>query len=151
MQRNAERRRTQHRNQGVRKRAQYGTKFAPLLLLKAGAVDVLEKPVNDGVLLAAIKLGVQRSRERSTDDAECLELERRYVTLPPRQREFFALITAGLLNKEVGAELGISERTVKVHRERLRRKMGTDSLAELSRMAGVLHITSRIQTYRQNQ
>jgi RNA polymerase sigma factor (sigma-70 family) len=67
-----------------------------------------------------------------------LDLEERFRSLPPRQREVFALITAGFLNKQVAAELGISERTVKVHRERLRRKMGADSLAELARMASTL-------------
>jgi RNA polymerase sigma factor (sigma-70 family) len=111
--------------------------------MKAGAMDVLGKPVDDEALLTAIEVGVQRSRALATEHAERLNLEQRFGSLPPRQREVFSLITAGLLNKQVAAELGISERTVKVHRERLRRKMGADSLAELSRMAGTLQIPPR--------
>lgn len=108
--------------------------------MRTGAVDFLEKPVDDEALLTAIKRGVQRSRAGRAEHAQRLDLEEPFRSLPARQREVFTLITAGLLNKQVAAELGISERTVKVHRERLRRKMGADSLAELSRMAGVLQI-----------
>jgi FixJ family two-component response regulator len=108
--------------------------------MRAGAVDVLEKPFDDAALLTAIERAVQRTRAGRTEYAQHLELERRFTSLPARQREVFALITAGLLNKQVAVELGISERTVKVHRERLRRKMGADSVAELSRMAGLLQI-----------
>ena len=108
--------------------------------MRAGAVDVLEKPLDDEVLLTAIRRGVRRSRVGRAEHAQRLDLERRFSSLPARQREVFTLITAGLLNKQVAAELGISERTVKVHRERLRRKMGADSPAELARMAGVLQI-----------
>jgi RNA polymerase sigma factor (sigma-70 family) len=118
--------------------------------MKAGAMDVLGKPVDDEALLTAIEIGVQRSRARATEHAERLNLEQRFRSLPPRQREVFALVTAGLLNKQVAAELGISERTVKVHRERLRRKMGADSLAELSRMAGTLQIPARAPFAGQN-
>lgn len=110
--------------------------------MRAGAVDVLEKPFDDEALLTAIEHGVQRSRARRRDHAKHFDLERRFIALPARQREVFTLITAGLLNKQAAAELGISERTVKVHRERLRRKMGADSLAELSRMAEILQIHS---------
>ena len=106
--------------------------------IRAGAVDVLEKPVNDEVLLAAIERGVLRTRFERLEQVRRLDIEHRFKSLPARQREVFALITAGFLNKQVGAKLGISERTVKVHRERLRRKMGVDSLAELSRIAGFL-------------
>lgn len=110
--------------------------------MRAGAVDVLERPVVDEALLNGIERGVRRSRAGRADRAQHLDLERRFRSLPPRQREVFTLITAGLANKQVGAQLGISERTVKVHRERLRRKMGADSLAELSHMAGLLQIPS---------
>jgi FixJ family two-component response regulator len=108
--------------------------------MKAGAVDVLQKPFDDEALLTAIEQGVQRSRAGRKEHVHRLDLERRFSSLPARQREVFTLITTGLLNKQVAAELGISERTVKVHRERLRRKMGADSIAELSRMAGLLQI-----------
>jgi FixJ family two-component response regulator len=108
--------------------------------MRAGAVDVLEKPVDDEVLLTAIERGVQHSRAGFTENSRRLDLEIRFNSLTPRQREVFALITAGFLNKQVAADLRISERTVKVHRERLRRKMGVDSLAELSRMAELLRV-----------
>jgi len=115
--------------------------------MRAGAIDVLEKPFDEKALLTAIELGVQRSRMLRFEHAERLELERRYRSLPARQREVFTLITTGLLNKEVGARMGISERTVKVHRERLRARMGADSPAELSRMAVVLRIHPSSQSY----
>ena len=108
--------------------------------MRAGAVDVLEKPVDEEALLTVIERGVQRSRLERAKNGRRLDLERRFSSLPVRQREVFTLITTGLLNKQVAEELGISERTVKVHRERLRRKMGADSLAELSRMSEVLQI-----------
>lgn len=108
--------------------------------MRAGAVDVLEKPFDDEALLTAIERGVQRSRAGCTENSRRLDLEIRFSSLPPRQREVFALITAGFLNKQVAAQLRISERTVKVHRERLRRKMGVDSLAELSRIAELLRV-----------
>lgn len=116
--------------------------------MKAGAMDVLGKPVDDEALLTAVELGVQRSRARTNEDSQRFDLERRFRSLPPRQREVFALVTAGLLNKQVAAELGISERTVKVHRERLRRRMGADSLAELSRIAELLQIPPRARSAR---
>ncbi|HJU11497.1 MAG TPA: response regulator [Candidatus Binataceae bacterium] len=110
--------------------------------MKRGAVDVLEKPVASERLLNAIERGVGLSRGARTQRIWRADLEIRFQSLPPRQREVFTLITAGLLNKQVAAEMRITERTVKVHRERLRRKMGADSLAELSRMAEILQIHS---------
>jgi len=118
--------------------------------MRAGAVHVLEKPFDEEALLTAIEQGVQRSRTVRMEYDERFELERRFNSLPPRQREVFTLVTSGLLNKQVGAELGISERTVKVHRERLRRKMGADSVAELSRMAGLLQVLPRAPSARSN-
>ncbi|MBV8773706.1 MAG: response regulator transcription factor [Deltaproteobacteria bacterium] len=109
--------------------------------MRRGAVDVLEKPVGDRELLAAVTRAVERSRAERAQYARHAELEKRFRSLPARQRQVFTLITAGLLNKQVAAELGITERTVKVHRERLRRNMGANSLAELSRMAEILRIT----------
>lgn len=110
--------------------------------MRRGAVDVLEKPVSEDVLLTAVANGVERTRAERSQSARCAELQARFRSLPPRQREVFSLITAGLLNKQVAAKLRITERTVKVHRERLRRHMGTDSLAELSRIAEILGIHS---------
>jgi FixJ family two-component response regulator len=111
--------------------------------MKRGAVDVLEKPVNDQELLSAVARGVERSRTVGIQRTRHADLDSRFRSLPARQREVFTLITAGLANKEVAAELRISERTVKVHRERLRRKLGVDSLAELSRIAEILGIHRR--------
>jgi len=108
--------------------------------IREGAVDCLEKPINDHALLAAIKRGAQLSRAQRSEHLWRLELIARARTLTPREREVFALITTGLLNKQVGAELGPSEHTVKKHRARVMQKMGADSLAELVRMAETLQI-----------
>src|SRR5271163_4331960 len=113
--------------------------------MKNGAVDFLEKPVDDKVLFAAILRGADLSRERRADCAQRADLEKRPQALTPREREVFALITTGLLNKQVGAELGTTERTVKAHRERVMSKMGAGSLADLVRMAGTLQLHSRAQ------
>ena len=110
--------------------------------MRRGAVDVLEKPVEDQAILGAIARAVRQARADRASHVRHTELAARFNSLPVRQREVFTLITAGLLNKQVAAELGISERTVKVHRERLRRRMGADSLAELSRIAEILQIHS---------
>jgi FixJ family two-component response regulator len=108
--------------------------------MREGAVDFLEKPVDDEVLLESIRRGADLSRQRRAARAERLELERRYQLLTPREREVFALITAGLLNKQAAAELGTAERTIKTHRGRVTRKMGAESVAALVRMAAILGI-----------
>jgi FixJ family two-component response regulator len=113
--------------------------------MRNGAVDFLEKPVDDEVLFAAIIRGADLSRKRRADSAQRVDLEKRQKGLTPREREVFALITTGLLNKQVGAELGTTERTVKAHRERVMSKMGARSLADLVRMAGTLQLHSRGQ------
>ena len=108
--------------------------------MRQGAVDFLEKPVDDEALLGAIQRGVDLSRRRRAIYAERVELEARCDALTPREREVFVLITRGLLNKQAGAELGTTERTIKAHRARVMEKMSADSLAELVRMATVLGI-----------
>ncbi len=103
--------------------------------MKAGAVDFLTKPVKRPDLLEAIRRALARHLQARTDRAERNALEARLGTLTPREREVFALVVRGLLNKQIAAELRISEPTVKVHRGRVMRKMQADSLAELVRLA----------------
>ena len=113
--------------------------------MRKGAVDFLEKPVDDQVLLSSIARGVQLSRERRTEQARRIEFEKLERSLTLREREVFALVTTGLLNKQVAAELGTTERTVKAHRASVMNKMGAGSIADLVRMAGILG-THRAQT-----
>ncbi len=107
--------------------------------MRAGALDCLEKPFDDQSLLRVIAQGVGLSRLRRSEHHQRLELEERERSLTPREREVFGLITAGLLNKQVGAELGPSESTIKKHRSRIMKKMGADSFAELVRMSDLLN------------
>jgi FixJ family two-component response regulator len=109
--------------------------------MRQGAVDFLEKPVDDEALLASIRRGANLSREQRAEQIQRIELEKRQSTLTPREREVFVLITTGLLNKQVGAVLGATERTVKAHRGQVMNKMHAGSLAELVRMAGILQIS----------
>jgi FixJ family two-component response regulator len=108
--------------------------------MKAGAVDFLEKPVAKEALLAAVHSAIERTRSMHAAHQELQLLQQRYRTLTSREREVFALITAGLLNKQAGAELGAAEKTIKVHRAHVMEKMGAGSLADLVRMAGRLGI-----------
>ena len=108
--------------------------------MRRGATDFLQKPVDDETLFDAIRHAVEVSRGRRTAEAEHKELQRRYDTLTPREREVFALITRGLLNKQVAAELGAAERTIKAHRARVMEKMGAESLADLVRSASLLGV-----------
>ena len=103
--------------------------------MKAGAVEFLTKPFRDQDLLDAIQLGLEQDRARRLRHAETALLRERLESLTPREREVLPLVVSGLLNKQVAAELGTTEATVKVHRSQLTRKMGADSLAELVRMA----------------
>jgi len=121
----------------------YGDVPMTVRAMKAGAVEVLTKPFRDDVLLGAIAQAIARSRAALRDEAELRTLRVNYATLSPREREVMALVVSGLLNKQVGGELGISEITVKAHRGRVMRKMKAASLADLVTMAARLHIDPR--------
>jgi FixJ family two-component response regulator len=106
--------------------------------MKAGAVEFLTKPLRDDVLLEAIRGAIERSRAALRLDSEMQGLRTCYESLTPREREVMGLVVSGLLNKQVGGELGISEITVKAHRGQVMRKMKADSLPHLVTMAARL-------------
>jgi FixJ family two-component response regulator len=103
--------------------------------MKAGAVEFLTKPFRDQDLLDSIQQALERDRKAREQWAEIEGLRRRFDLLTPREGEVMALMVAGLLNKQIAAELGASETTVKIHRHRVMEKLGAGSLAELVRMA----------------
>lgn len=111
--------------------------------MKAGAVEFLTKPIDADALLGAIRDSLERSRVAQRLEAELRALRATYESLTPREREVMALVVSGLLNKQVGGELGISEITVKAHRGQVMRKMKADSLPDLVTMAARLGLRSR--------
>lgn len=109
--------------------------------MKAGAVEFLTKPFGRQELLDAIKEALVRDGEVRKQKSESFDLQRRLGTLTPRERQVLALVVTGRLNKQIAGELGTTDLTVKVHRGRVMRKMGADSLADLVRMAEKLKIS----------
>lgn len=116
----------------------YGDVPTTVQAMKAGAVEFLTKPFRDDVLLGAIEAAIARSREALDQEAEIRVLRDGHASLSRREREVMALVVAGLMNKQVGGELGISEITVKAHRGQVMRKMKAESLADLVTMAARL-------------
>jgi FixJ family two-component response regulator len=110
--------------------------------IKAGAIEFLVKPFRDQDLLDAIQGGIERDRSRRGDAALVAQLRERFVSLTEREREILALVVAGRQNKQIAAELGVSEVTVKTHRGQIVRKMQAKSLPELVRMADRLGVSA---------
>ena len=108
--------------------------------MKAGAVEFLTKPFRDQDMLDAIQVALARDKARHAKEDNILTLRAKYETLTPREQEVMVCVTGGLMNKQVAAEIGITENTVKVHRGNVTKKMGAKSLAELVRMADALGV-----------
>ena len=118
----------------------YGDIPMTVRAMKAGAVEFLTKPFRDQDLLDAVQIALERDRERRKKDKAVSELRAHFEALTPREQEVISLVTTGLMNKQIAAELGVSEITVKVHRGNIMKKMGARSLADLVRMAETLGI-----------
>jgi len=119
--------------------------------VKCGATDFLEKPVAPAVLIAAVRRALDTDRAGTEERANQAELERRHASLTPREQEVMALVVTGMLNKQVAAELGISEKTIKVHRARVMEKMEVEALAQLVLMAERLGLTQDLETLAGNE
>jgi FixJ family two-component response regulator len=124
----------------------YGDVPTTVRAMKAGALEFLTKPFDDQVLLDAILHAIEHSRAALSEEADLKAIQDRYAALSQRERQVMALVVTGLLNKQVGGELGIREITVKVHRRHVMQKMNARSLAELISMAGRLHPCRALKT-----
>ncbi|WP_407167500.1 response regulator transcription factor [Bradyrhizobium sp. ORS 111] len=108
--------------------------------MKAGAVDFLTKPFRDQDMLDAVTTAIERDRGRRDEAKVLSDLRTAFANLTPRERQVMALVTAGLMNKQIAAEIGVAEITVKIHRGHIMRKMAAKSLPDLVRMAQMLGI-----------
>ena len=116
----------------------YGDVPMAVQAMKAGAVEFLTKPFSEDAVLGAIRAALERSRVALNRGAEMRVLQDRYTSLSRRERQVMALVVSGLMNKQIGGELGISEITVKAHRGKVTQKMRADSLPDLVKMAAKL-------------
>jgi FixJ family two-component response regulator len=108
--------------------------------MKGGAVDFLSKPFRDQDMLDAVTVAIERDRKRREADRIVANLQTHFQTLTPREREILALVSSGLMNKQIAAELGLAEITVKIHRGHIMKKMDAKSLADLLRKAETLGV-----------
>lgn len=122
----------------------YGDVSSSVQAMKAGAIEFLTKPFNGDALLSAVRQALERSQRVLEREAKVKALRASYGSLTPREREVMMLVTSGLLNKQVGGELGISEITVKAHRGQVMRKMKADSLAALVHMVSALGLATAL-------
>jgi FixJ family two-component response regulator len=116
----------------------YGDIPMSVRAMKRGAVDFLTKPFRDQDMLDAVTAAIERDRRRRTTESDVAQVQRRFQTLSPRERQVMLLVAAGKMNKQIAGDLGISEITVKIHRGAAMRKMGARTLADLVRMAEVI-------------
>jgi RNA polymerase sigma factor (sigma-70 family) len=114
--------------------------------MKAGALDFIQKPFNEQELLEAVMRAIEEDGRRRAREAERDSVRERVNQLTPREREVFSLVASGKMNKEIAAEFGISEKTIKVHRARVMEKMGADSLAELVLLAQTAGLTEEARS-----
>jgi FixJ family two-component response regulator len=108
--------------------------------MKAGAVEFLSKPFREQDMLNAVQIAIRRDQKRRDGEKDLSKLRANYENLTPREREVMVLVTAGLMNKQIAGELGVSEVTVKFHRGNMTQKMGAMAVADLVRMADLLGI-----------
>jgi len=113
---------------------------ASVMAMKAGAVDFLSKPFRQQEMLDAVTVAIERDRKRRKDEKIISNAQALFETLTPRESEVLSLVAAGLMNKQIAAEIGIAEITVKIHRGHIMRKMGTRSLADLVKITEMLRI-----------
>jgi RNA polymerase sigma factor (sigma-70 family) len=121
----------------------YGDIPMSVRAMKSGAIEFLTKPLKEQELLDAVQTAIERDRARLQEARVLAELQKRFDSLTHRERDVLALVVVGLLNKQIAAELGLSEMTVKVHRSQAMRKMQAKNLVDLVRMADKLGVTSR--------